>query len=393
MAEIPPVSGRDIIILSTQDWDALPTRKHRFARWFAQDGNRVLYVEQQMHWAGWFADIRHQFSRAWQFLRGPRPVAENLWVYTHPLVLPFFQMFAPLNWLNNLFLLPLLRWQARRLGFHDPILWTYTPHSADFIGRLGDGPAVYECVDDFTSSKGLIDPVAIGHMERQVIERVDLLVTTNAVLYEAKKPGAKRALLVPNGVDAEHFARAADPSLPVAEAVRDLRHPVIGWLGSLNYWIDTYLLARIARDHPEWTVLIVGPHDLLADLRPFEGVPNIVMTGRVPYEQMPSYVRVFDVCVNPYVMDGVAEHCSPLKLYEYIATGKPVVSVDMPEARKFMDFIAIAHTADEFVRLVEKAVSSTPAQPEQQIAEAFRHTWRSRYEQVAAALAEILSLR
>jgi glycosyltransferase involved in cell wall biosynthesis len=387
----PTITGCDFVILSTQDWDALPTRKHRFARWWAEGGNRVLYIEQQMHWAGWLIDIRQQISRAWRWLRGPRQVAPNLWVFTLPVVLPFFQMSGLINRINNAFLLPVLRAQIRRLGFERPILWTYTPHSADFAGRLGERAAVYECVDDFTAAKGLVNAQVIGRLERRLIEAVDLLIVTHPALYESKAPEARRAVTVPNGVDVEHMARAADPDLLVAEPLAAVRHPVIGYLGGINYWIDTVLLARIARKHPEWTLALVGPVvKPLANVRPLEGLPNVVLTGRVPYADVPRYVKAFDVCLNPYVLDGVAEHCSPLKLYEYIATGKPVVSVDMPEAHRFADLIHIAHDADEFVRLVEQAVHSPDTRAAERMAEAQRHTWRSRFEDVSAALGELL---
>jgi glycosyltransferase involved in cell wall biosynthesis len=387
------ITGQDFVVLSTQDWDALPTRKHRFARWFAEGGSRVLYVEQQMHWAGWLADLKNQFSRAWRWLRGPRQVAPNLWVFTLPVVLPFFQMSGLINQLNNLFLLPVLRAQARRLGFDHPILWTYTPHSADFVGKLDERAAVYECVDDFTSSRGLIDPQVIRRLERRLIEAVDLLIVTAPALLESKREGTRRAILVPNGVEAEHFARAADPALAVPEELAGLRPPVIGYLGTLNYWIDTHLLGRLAREHPDWTLVLVGPDDLLADLAPLEGLPNVVRTGRVPYADVPSYVKTFDVCVNPYVLDGVAEHCSPLKLYEYLATGKPVVSVDMPEARQFAGLVRIAQNADEFIRLVEEAISDGDGRSAARMAEARNHTWRKRFADVSAALADVLAAR
>ncbi len=384
------VTGQDIVILSTQDWDELPTRKHRFARWWAEDGNRVLYVEQQMHWAGWLADLRNQFRRAWRWRRGPRPVAPNLWVFTLPVVLPFFQMSPLINRINNALLLPVLRRQLRRLGFDEPVLWTYTPHSAEFVGAFGEKAAVYECVDDITAAKGLVDAEAIGAMERRLIEKVDLVVFTHDALYEHKAAGAARAVVIPNGVDTEHIAQAAEDE-PPAEAMRGLPHPVIGYLGGINYWIDTELLARIAREHPDWTVALVGPAALLANMKPLEGLPNVVHTGRVPYEQVPHYVRAFDVCVNPYVLDGVAEHCSPLKLYEYVATGKPVVSVDMPEAHRFAGLIEIAHDADSFVRLVEQAVAEPDGRNAERMAEAARHDWRRRYEAVNDVLCGVLA--
>ncbi len=391
MSAESPVIGQDFLVLSTQDWDALPTRKHRFARRFAQNGNRVLYVEQQMHWAGWLVDIRNQFSRVWRWLQGPRQVEPNVWVFTLPIVLPFFQMAEPINWINNIFLLPVLRAQLKRLGFKNPVLWTYTPHSADFVSKLDERAAVYECVDDFTSSKGLIHPKVIGRMERRLIEAVDLLIVTAQALYDSKRAGAAHAILVPNGVEAEHFGRAADPSLPVAPALADISHPLVGYLGSLNYWIDTELLARIAKEHPDWIVVLVGPHDLLANLAPFEGLDNVIMTGRVAYQDVPAYVKAFDVCLNPYILDGVAEHCSPLKLYEYVATGKPVVSVDMPEAKIFEDCILIANDADEFVALVEQALQSDDGQADLRRSMAQQHTWQKRFEAVSAALTGVLN--
>lgn len=385
----PVITGQDFVILSTQDWTSLPTRKHRFSRWWARDGNRVLYIEQQMHWAGWLADIRNQFSRAWRWLQPPREVEPNVWVYTLPIVLPFFQMFGWINWLNNLVLLPILRVQLKRLGFHHPVLWTYTPHSADFIGKLGEQAAIYEIVDDFVSARGLVRAAAIRKMEQQVIAKADQLIVTAPALM-TKGEGA---VLIPNGVETEVFGRAADPETRLADKVANLKHPVIGLLGALNYWIDTELLARIARKHPDWTILHVGTRDLLANWTPLQGLPNVVATGRVPYADLPEYVKAFDVCVNPYLLDGVAEHCSPLKLYEYVATGKPVVSVDMPEAHTFEGLIGISHSSDDFVALVEQAVAQNDGLAERRMAEAEKHTWRSRYGRACDVLRHVLERR
>jgi len=385
------ITGYDFLVLSVQDWDTLPTRKHRFPRWWAAAGNRVLYVEQPMHWAGWLVEIRREFSRLWRWLQGPREIAPNLWVYTLPLLLPFFLMWEPINRLNMALIRPVLRAQMRRLGFEKVILWTYMPSSADLVGTLGEQAAVYECVDDFTASKGLVNSRTVELMERRLIETVDLLIVTAEGLLREKGPGARRSRLIPNGVDVEHFARVTDPDLPVPPLLAGVKHPVIGYIGAIQYWIDTALLGRIAREHPDWTVVLVGPRQLLADMTPFEGLPNVIVTGRVPYAEMPGYIKPFDVCVNPYVLDQVAEHCSPLKLYEYVATGKPVVSVDMPEAHRFKGLIHIAEDADSFVRLVEHAVTHDDGLAAQRMAEAHKHTWRQRFEAATAALLEVLA--
>lgn len=390
-----PISGYDFLVLSTQDWDAVPTRKHRFARMYAAQGNRVLYIEQQMHWAGWLVDIKNQFSRAWRFLQGPREVEPNIWVYTLPVVLPFFQMTEVINKINNITLESSLKKALKWLRFNPEklIIWTYTPHSADFVGAFGEYAAVYECVDEFTASKGLVNARAIGKMERDLLAKVDLLIVTAQGLL-AKQQFAKRTKLVPNAAEVSHFATVADADLPIAKELEQTKPPVVGFLGSIQYWIDTDLLVEIARKHPDWTVVLVGPLGILADIDALREQPNVTLTGRVPYEEVPNYVKAFDVCLNPYHMDDVAEHCSPLKLYEYLATGKPVVSVDMPEVQQFKNMVSIAYNRSDFVSLVEETVSSLPEPPEQaqkRMQEAWNHTWEKRFEAASGALAEMLA--
>ncbi|MEK6573090.1 MAG: glycosyltransferase, partial [Chloroflexota bacterium] len=351
------ITNRDFVILSTQDWNAMPTRKHRWARNWARQGNRVLYVEQQMHWIGWLAAIRPECGRTFRWLTGPRQIESNLWLFALPIVLPFFQMNAAINWLNNLWLAPVLRWAIRRLGFNKPILWTYTPHSADFIGKLGESLAVYECVDEFSAVKGLVHAPTVAAMERELISKVDQVIVTAPALFESKRPFARRIETAPNGVDVEHFAKASRPETVVPPALRALPRPVIGFIGGVQYWVDFDLIAHAARTHPDWSFAFVGPVEPLARVDKVRGMSNVHFLGRQPYANVPEFVAGFDVCINPYVLDGVAENVDPLKLYDYLASGKPTVSVDIPAARRFADVIRLTKTPDEFTRAIEAALA------------------------------------
>lgn len=389
------ITGQTILILSTQDWDAMPTRKHRWARQFAEQGNRVLYVEQQMHWAGWLIDLRRQVARLWRWLQMPREVAPNLRVYTLPLVLPFFQMWAPLNWLNNLGLTPVLRWALARLGWTEPVLWTYTPHSADFIGRLGERLVVYECVDEFSASKGLVHGPTVAALERRVLAGADQVIVTAQALYEAKAGDAQRIALVPNGADVDHFAVASAPDTALPDELRALPRPILGFVGAVQYWVDFDLLKLLAESHPEWSLVFVGPVEPLARIDLLRGLPNVHFLGRRPYAEVPRYVAGFDVCLNPYILDGVAEACSPIKLYEYMASGKPLVSVDMPAARDFAGLIPLTSTAEGFLRAVEQTLAEQQngralagRLARQQAARS--HSWQARFEAVQAVVAPLM---
>src|SRR4051812_26991799 len=140
------LTGRDIVCLSTQDWDGLWTRKQRFMKMFAENGNRVLYVETPVHLLG--LDVLPQDPlRFFRFLKGPRAIQPGLYASTLPILLPMFQMFGTINSINQAIVAMVLRAWIRQLGFDKPLLWIYTPFSAELIGKIDHTDAVYECVD------------------------------------------------------------------------------------------------------------------------------------------------------------------------------------------------------------------------------------------------------
>jgi hypothetical protein len=161
-------------------------------------------------------------------------------------------------------------------------------------------------------------------------------------------------------------------------------------VGSLQYWIDFDLLRHVAASRPRWSFVLIGPRGRLADVHKVEGLPNVHLLGRRPYGDLPGYLRGFDACLNPYVLDEVARHASPLKLYEYLAAGRPVVSVDMPEARRFEAVVAIGRTPDEILRRLDEAVAPVtqdPARVAARVASVAVQSWDQRFRELEAALA------
>jgi len=268
-----------------------------------------------------------------------------------------------INTLNNAFLLPLLRHWIKRLGFHRPVLWTYNPHSESLVGKVGERIAVYECVDELSAAKGLVRRDIVEELERRLIKGVDLVIVTHENLYRSKKSLAREIHLIPNGAEVEHFRKACLHDTPVADEMKSIPHPIVGFLGSIQYWIDFNLLRYLALEKPNWSFVLIGPIGRLAQTSKIEKLPNVYMLGRKRYEDLPFYLKAFDVCLNPYVLDETAANCSPLKLYEYLATGKPVVSVDMPEARKFEGFVRIGRTYSNILDHLDQVINGE-ADPE-----------------------------
>lgn len=382
------MTHQDIICLSSQDWNDLWTRKQRFMQRFARQGNRVLYVETQASLAS-VGLLKADWRRAVRWLAGPRLIEKNLYVATLPLVLPFFQMSVGINTLNNMFLLPLLRHWTKVLGFQQPILWTYNPFSESFIGRLGERFAVYECVDEWSAAKGLVRSKVIQKLEKRLIEKVRLVIVTHENLYCSKRAFAKNIHVISNGADVEHFKKASLCDTPVAQEIQAIPQPIIGFLGTIQYWIDFDLLRFLALARPQWSFVVIGPKGRLAQVEKIENLPNVYMLGRKRYDDLPSYLKGFSVCLNPYVVNETAMNCSPLKLYEYLAAGKPVVSVDMPEARKFDGSVWIGRDYEEILRLLEQAINPETENQElvsSRIRAVQQHSWDCRYQQLEAVL-------
>ena len=389
------ITGREILMLSSQDWTEVWTRKQRFARKLARQGNRVLYVNVQASWAS-AGLIKADWRRPFRWIGGPKPIEENLFVGTLPLAIPGYQMSLVVNAVNNLFMRQVLRQWMRTLGLRSPILWTYNPYSERLLGQLGESCVVYECVDELTASRGLVRTEVVREQERRLITAADLVIVTHENLYRSKQPKARRIHLIPNAAEVEHFAKASDPATPIAEEIAALKRPVIGVVGTLQYWIDFDLIRYLAEQRPKWSFALIGPRGRLARTDKVEGLSNVHLLGRRPYAALPSFIRGLDVCLNPYVLDETALNCSPLKLYEYVASGRPVVSADMPEAHKFADVIGIGRSYEDVLARLEdalkpEAVTERAVQARMQAARG--HSWDARLAQMEQALAEALTAR
>lgn len=382
------LNNQHIICISSQDWDDLWTRKQRFMQKFAKQGNRVLYIEAQSSIFS-FGVIRSDWGRAFRWLKGPRRVEDNIYVATLPLVLPFFQISGIINKINNWFIVRLLVHWIKKLGFGRPILWTYNPHNESLVGQLGERLAIYECVDELSASKGLVKSQVVHDLEERLIKKVDIVVTTHENLYKSRKPLAKSISLIPNGVEIEHFRKISSPETSMASEMKEIPRPVIGFLGTIQYWIDLDLIRYIAVSKREWSIVLIGPIGRLAEIKKIKGIPNVHLLGRRDYTRLPSYIKTWDVCINPYIVDEVAMNCSPLKLYEYLATGKPIVSVDMPEARKFDGLVEIADNYEDFLKKIQGILDGLPeeeAKKEARIKAVENHSWENRFLELERVL-------
>jgi glycosyltransferase involved in cell wall biosynthesis len=258
------------------------------------------------------------------------------------------------------------------------------------VGRLGERFAVYDCVDEFAASRGLVRRKVVEELERRLLQKVSMVIVTHEALRVAKSRSGRPVHLIPNAAEPDHFARAAAPETPTAPLLTGMPRPIIGFVGSLQYWIDFNLLRFLARSRPNWSFVLIGPVGRLAEISKLKGFPNVHVLGPRPYVELPSFVKAFDVCLNPYVVDELAANCSPLKLYEYLASGKPVVSVDMPAANEFNGVVAIGRDYAEILAKIDEMLNTPDPDGRlaaDRMAAVAPHSWENRFRALESVLA------
>jgi glycosyltransferase involved in cell wall biosynthesis len=401
------LSGRDIILVSSIEWDFNWQGHQEIATRLARAGNRVLYVENMGVRAPGLRDARRVAQRFFHWAGsladgGVRQVSPGLYVCS-PLILPPFGS-AVRRQLNRRLLLPLLLRAVRSLRFDPEVILTFLPtDTVAALVRMLKRPrtlVVYYCIADFAELSPHRDRIL--RSERSIIEMSDLIFAQGRRLAEHCSLGEKRVEIFPFGVNLNRFtngngkangsagevASASAARLgPASDFMSALPRPVIGYVGGIHKYFDVEMMAEMARARPEWSWVLVGPPQ--TPLRALKRMPNVYLAGPKPHEELPDYIRGFDVGIVPYLSNGYTATVLPTKINEYLAMGKPVVSTDLPEVRGFNGkhgvIITSPNRPGEFVASIERALCSSreEAVVKRRLTVAALNNWEERSERMS----------
>lgn len=238
------------------------------------------------------------------------------------------------------------------LADEKPILWLSLPSAMPLLGKIHESFSIYYCGDDFSSLEG-VDHDVMDKLEEELVEKVDLILVASESL--SRKFPAEKTVFIPHGV-ADYFYEA--PS----ERPKDLpAGPVAGFYGSISGWVDQQLLIRTARKMPHWNFVIIGPQRCFVEHLRRE--PNIHLLGEKAHSELPNYIHHWQVSLLPFKDNAQIRACNPLKLREYLAVGKPIVSTNFPALKPYKDWITVAGTHD-FCEAIENAAAEVPVAKE-----------------------------
>ena len=221
---------------------------------------------------------------------------------------------------------------------------------AEEVKQVCGGMIVYDCMDHhagFTNNTG----EALSQEDR-LIRKADLVLASSLLLERELKPRAKQVLLIKNATEFEHF-RNPRPN----GRLDHLKGPIIGYYGAIADWFDIDLVVECAKQRPDCNFVMIGSTDLCDTSRAKE-IRNIHFLGEIPYRDLPGYLSYFDVCTIPFKIIPLTKATNPVKFYEYMSAGKPVVSTELPELQPYSEFVYFASDSDQFGKQIDKALSS-----------------------------------
>ena len=390
MGETPRLQGRDIVCVGFADWDTeLWTNQHHLMSRLAHE-NRVLFVEslglRKPQLAG------RDLSRIWRRLRrgfAPPRAVDGLHVIS-PLVLPLHGSRVA-RALNARLLPTLVRRAARGLGLRRPILWAYVPQAEVLIDPLDPSLVIYHCVD-YIAAHERIDTASFRAAETRFAARADLVLASAPALAERLRTISSNVLDAPNVADTELFATALQPSPParVDPAMAALPSPRIVFTGAISaVKLDIPLLVELARLRPSWSFALVGPiglGDPHTDVSALSAEPNVHLLGGRAYRELPDVLRAADAGLIPYARNELTASIFPMKVYEYLAAGLPVIATPLPALAEVTD-VASAPDAAGVAELLDEALAEDS--PERRAARslaAASRSWDRRLEEIAAAI-------
>ena len=375
---------RKIVCLATSPWYPIPTRKQQVMSRIPDA--EILYFDPSITYIAPMKDKAAQPGLTNYKKAGVHP-QENITVYALPPVLPFFYKFRWINRLNQRKIARFVREKMKEHGFENPVLWVYSPVTVDLVDLVPHSALVYDCVDRHSAYGGLMDPALVDAMELELAKKADHVFATADALADRLRTVQPETDMIPNGANFERFVQAAQPQ-PLPDDMQGIPHPIFGFVGALQSCIEYGYLEAAAKACPDWSFVLIGKEKPGVDLSALHAMPNVHFLGLKPNEQLPQYLAHFDACLNLFAKSDLSKDVSPLKFYEYLATGRPIVSTKQPDQiLQYAPLIEIADSQEEFISACEKSCSDTaPEQIDARIEAGRACSWDSRVAQMCGIL-------
>lgn len=325
-----------ILYPPTLDFDYLVQRPQQIMKGFSQLGTTAYYI----NWPG------PNMKRG----KGIEEVNPNLFLFSNV---------DPDPYLNRI----------------NPVVYYTSAAHSDMVRNYRPSLIVFDSVDEpsgeFEGWKPYYD---------HAVRTADVVLATSQKLYNMARMLNANTYLIPNGCDYEYFSQASSRTLPIPAEMQNLPRPIIGYIGVLATWCDFELIDQMARNFPNYSFVMIGPKYNVNELPQH---PNLHWLGFRHYSELVHYAQMFDVGIIPFKLTSMVEAVNPIKMWEYMAVGMPVVTTALPEAKQYEGLVYHSNGYSEFFSNITRALADTSAERRRERMElAERNSWRERSQEI-----------
>lgn len=381
--------GVGMVYFGMSPWHGMWKSRHQLLSRFSRQ-MPVLYVEPCVY----LRSLRKGETRVSRIFTDIGKSVErcepNLTVFHSPAYLPvsgspFLGRLSQRAWVRG------VRRAMIAAGITRPIVWISRPERRFVIGQLGEILSIYHAVDEYAGYTGLDNEgrQRLAAAETELLDSVDLVIVASPELRDAKQGAGRELMVLENGVEPEEYAKARNSGSEPKD-LAGIPRPRLGYSGLIGKRLDLELVRDVAQKHPECSVVLMGKVDkreceeILAIL---ESMPNVHLLGEKPGAEVASYVVGFDIGLLPYQINLETQHISPIKMYEYWAAGKPVVSTAIPAAMRYQSAVHVAESPDQFHSTIDRLIATRGREDaERLIRLAKENSWQSRVDAVTSKL-------
>lgn len=380
---------REVVIFAGALFDSvLLTNRQQIAMRLAERGWKVIYVEPRLFWLRMlFGNFLGRNGRWRWFWRShfPWQVQKNLLVISQINIVPWSRESGWVSQLNHIINKPIVLLHIFLRGFRDPSILIYDTEAAQYLKDFPYSQVVYDCVDDHGAQAGVDrNSQRVTEEEKLIATRADAISVTTQILYDRFIGLNNKTVINQNAADVSKFIEY-NREEPVD--VKKIVHPRIGTVGALDdYKIDSKLLIEVAKARKDWQFVLVGPQDYATSkdngggIGELKKISNVHFLGAKRADEIPAYVNSFDVAIIPYRESKYNNASFPLKFWEFMASGKPVVASGLPELAKYKTMISLVKNSAEFTEGIEKGLKDSPEEKKLRVAEAMNHDWSARVD-------------
>lgn len=381
---LPSNQNNPSFLVFSDDWGEHPSScqhifrhivKHHKVLWVNTLGMRNMKLTRN--------DVKKAFLKLRKMFLGakvrepdPHKDIANL-IVIQPFMLPFTGI-PGIRRFNAFNVIKKVKKEMLSMGMQQPILVTTVPNACDYVGKCGEKLLVYYCVDDFSLWPGLNSSV-VRKMEDDLVRAADLCLATAEKLQQRLITAGKKTYLLSHGVDIGLFrTKHLDEHL----VLKNIPKPRVGYYGLFDERSDKRLIKELAKRLPHISFVITGKIE--TDITELTEEENIYFTGPVPYAELPAMVSGWEACFLAYLRTPLTEAISPLKLKEYLASGKPVITTPLPEVQQISHLLSIGETVNDWVAYIQQIVTNKGLTPKIQRAR-MEYLTQESWEQKAAS--------